>query len=377
MAELIDDAAELAQSRAGATGLERTDLREVVDSMWAVTGEPATHATLEVDVTPGTVVDVPESELRMLFENLFANAVEHGSTEDEEGGSVTVRVGTLDGGFFVEDDGPGIPESLRDDVTERGFTTTDDGTGVGLAVVSGVVDSNDWRFAITDSELPAGDPGARFEFRDVVFVTDEGDPTPIGEPLALTDSADVGEETVAGESVHDAGADRWTVTGEGVNIYLDQVGFHCRYATVEGDVRIEGDLIGLEDVYPFSKAGFMVRDSLDPEAAHGFVGRIASGESEVLWASERGALTRSQQFGNPNEPFERFRLDREGELVTASVRHGDAWLPVDQRRVALDDRVHVGLVVCSVTPGEACTATFEDVTVRRLDRSDADDIASE
>jgi signal transduction histidine kinase len=370
IAELIDDAAELAQSRAGGTGLERTDLREVVDSMWDVAGDPATDATLEADVAPGTTVDAPEAELRMLFENLFVNAMDHGSTDGE---SVTVRVGTLDGGFFVEDDGPGIPESIRDDVTDRGFTTTEDGTGVGLAVVSGVADSNDWRFAIAESGLPWGDPGARFEFRDVMFVTDETDPTPVGDPLSLTESADVGEVTVPGESVHNPGADRWTVTGEGVNVYLDQIGFHYRYATVDGDVRIEGALRGVADVYPFSKGGFMLRESLDPGASHGFVGRIASGESEVLWATDPGAPTRSQQFGNPNEPFERFRLDREGPLVTASVRHGDAWVPVDQRRVSLGDRVLVGLVVCSVTPGETCSATFEDVTVRRLDaEGDAD-----
>lgn len=367
MSELIDDAAELAQSRTGATGLERTDLREVVDSMWTVAGEPATDATLTVDVAPGTVVDASEAELRLLFENLFVNALDHGTTDAGDDG-VTVRVGTVDGGFFLEDDGPGIPESLRDDVTERGFTTTEDGTGVGLAVVSGVADNNDWRLTITDSDLPGRDgPGARFEFRDVLFVTEERSPTPVGDPIALTESADVGEVTVPGESVYDAGADRWTVTGEGINIYRDQVGFHSRYATVEGDVRIEGTLLGVEDVYPFSKGGVMIRESLDPDAAHGFLGRIASGESEVLWATERGAPTWSQQFGNPNEPVERFRLDREGPLVTASVRHGDAWVPVDQRRVSLEDPIHVGLAVCSVTPGDAATATFEDVTVRRLD----------
>jgi len=182
----------------------------------------------------------------------------------------------------------------------------------------------------------------------------------------------VGEVTVPGESVSDVGADRWTVTCEGVNIYLDQIGFHYRYATVAGDGRIEGTLLGVEDVYPFSKGGFMVRESLDPEAAHGFLGRIASGESEVLWATGRGAPTRSQQFGNANEPVERFRLDRVGLLVTASVRHGDTWVPVDQRRVSLGERVHVGLTVCSVTPGDACSVTFEDVTVRRLD-ADEDD----
>ena len=47
------------------------------------------------------------SRLRTLFENRFRNAVEHG------GGSVTVSVGELSDGFYVEDDGREIPADRR------------------------------------------------------------------------------------------------------------------------------------------------------------------------------------------------------------------------------------------------------------------------
>jgi len=43
------------------------------------------------------------SRLRQLLENLLRNAVEHG------GENVTVTVGNLPDGFYVADDGPGIP----------------------------------------------------------------------------------------------------------------------------------------------------------------------------------------------------------------------------------------------------------------------------
>jgi|GEM_PF-376445 len=401
MEELVDDVETLAGSDEAHATLERTDLHSVVTDVWEVTGLPTDGATLVLDVPDRTVVDAPEGELRLLFENCFVNAVEHGSTSPDSqtrqdavehaGPDVTVQVGTFDGGFYVADDGPGIPPERRDDVTERGFTTAEDGTGVGLAVVSGVADSNDWELRITDSRSPrdetAGDetgtsatdetgtstaedderPGARFEFHDVMYVTDPDRTATPGETLELTDSADVGDVEVPGESTYDASADRWTVSGEGINVYRDQIGFHYVYATVEGDVRIEGTVAGVEDLYPFSKGGFMIRDSLDPDAPHGYVGRIASGEAEVLWGTEHGEYTRSQQFDAGSEQFDRFRLDREGSLVTCWVRRGGSWLPVDQRRVALSDPVHVGLAVCSVTPGESCAVTFEDVTVCRLE----------
>jgi len=69
-------------------------------------------------------------------------------------------VGTLDsGGFYVEDDGPGIPEKNREEIFDRGVTTEDDGTGFGLAIVDVIVGAHDWSITVTDSETG----GARFE----------------------------------------------------------------------------------------------------------------------------------------------------------------------------------------------------------------------
>jgi len=113
--------------------------------------------------------------LRQLFENLFRNSVEHGSTGSragpgdsvEHGGSdVSVRVGALgDGdGFYVEDDGPGIPASDRERVFETGYTTGTEGIGLGLAIVEGVVDAHGWTITAGES----ADGGARFEVSGVV-----------------------------------------------------------------------------------------------------------------------------------------------------------------------------------------------------------------
>ncbi|WP_255767548.1 ATP-binding protein [Haladaptatus halobius] len=52
-----------------------------------------------------------------MLENLFRNAVEHGGEE------VTVRVGDLPTGFYVEDDGTGISETARKSVFDVGYTT--------------------------------------------------------------------------------------------------------------------------------------------------------------------------------------------------------------------------------------------------------------
>jgi signal transduction histidine kinase len=95
-----------------------------------------------------------------LFENLFRNCVEHG-VDDASGLSVTV--GPLPDGFYVADDGVGVPEAERDHVVEFGYTTTDDGTGIGLGIVEDVATAHGWTVTVTESE----DGGARFEFRNV------------------------------------------------------------------------------------------------------------------------------------------------------------------------------------------------------------------
>ena len=87
------------------------------------------------------------------------DSVEHGF--DDADSPVTVRVGSLDDahGFYVADDGPGIPESERASVFEYGHSSTDDGTGIGLAIVDGIVGAHGWELTVGD----AADGGARFD----------------------------------------------------------------------------------------------------------------------------------------------------------------------------------------------------------------------
>ncbi|WP_424018674.1 PAS domain S-box protein [Halorientalis pallida] len=110
--------------------------------------------------TDATVVADP-SRLRRLFENLVRNSVEHGDP------SVTVRVGSLPDGFYVEDDGPGIPPGDQERVFEIGYTTATEGTGLGLAIVESIAEAHGWSVRVTDA---AASGGTRFEVTGVELV---------------------------------------------------------------------------------------------------------------------------------------------------------------------------------------------------------------
>jgi len=148
----IEQLLTLARNGERVTDTEPVDLAAAVDRCRSVIATDG--ATLDVDVD--LTVEADRDRLVQLLENLIRNAIDHG------GDSVSVRVGDLDGGagFFVADDGPGIPDDVRDQVFDAGFTTAADGTGFGLGIVSRIAEAHGWAVDAVE-----GSNGARIEVR--------------------------------------------------------------------------------------------------------------------------------------------------------------------------------------------------------------------
>ena len=194
--DIVESVLSLARHGRTVTDPVPTNLAETVEAAWR--NVETKDAALGVETSVDRELYGDATRLSTLFENLFRNAVEHGSTNprsyphedsvehsstdnrdasrlddaiDHVGPDVSVTVGILDdeSGFYILDDGPGIPAENRDRVFESGFTTRSDGTGYGLAIVKEIVDAHDWTIAVEDDEH-----GARFEIRDVEWVTPDG-----------------------------------------------------------------------------------------------------------------------------------------------------------------------------------------------------------
>ncbi|CQR50107.1 MULTISPECIES: sensor histidine kinase [Haloferax] len=229
MEALIQDVLQLARVGESVGDVEPVSLATVAADAVTNTSLGASGLTVEADAE----LLADRGRLTAVFENLFRNAVEHGSTgnrtasgdpvehgstgnrspagdavergstgsrespddtagrgvpteksstaadksaadaggrraiADADGGTpgVNVRVGPLEDGFFVEDDGPGIPPEEQERVFESGYSTDARGTGLGLAIVAGVADAHGWEVRATTGETG----GARFEFRGVSF----------------------------------------------------------------------------------------------------------------------------------------------------------------------------------------------------------------
>ena len=153
METLIDDLLTLAREGEAVRELAPVALDTVIRDCWETVTTGDATLRVETDLT----VRADRGRLQQLFENLISNAVDHA------GPDVTVTVGTLDDeerpGFFVADDGPGIPAAERERVFESGYSTAPDGTGFGLPIVAEIAEAHGWTVTVTES----ADDGARFE----------------------------------------------------------------------------------------------------------------------------------------------------------------------------------------------------------------------
>jgi PAS domain S-box-containing protein len=166
METLIDDLLTLA--RVGQT-VEDTDLvalADVASDAWDHTDIDA--CTFNSSIPMETQVEADRDRLLHVFENLYRNAADHNDPP------LTVRVGMITDsdsvtdndqrtGFFVEDNGSGIPEEHRENIFDHGFTSVTNGTGFGLSIVNDIVEAHGWNIYVADGT----DGGARFEITGI------------------------------------------------------------------------------------------------------------------------------------------------------------------------------------------------------------------
>lgn len=111
-----------------------TDLHELVTRVLEYS---SMDERVQVDVARGTRVNVDPAIVERIVENLVVNAVKH----TPSGTAICVRSEVQGTAFVltVEDDGPGIPDGVKDAIFEpfrKGAPTHQPGTGVGLTLVA-------------------------------------------------------------------------------------------------------------------------------------------------------------------------------------------------------------------------------------------------
>jgi signal transduction histidine kinase len=167
MSRLVSDLLLLARADAGRRSARtETDLSAAAKAVVAELAPLSEGRTLLTDLAEELPVEGNRDELHRLVLNLVENALRH----TPEGSNIHVSCRREDGDALIEvaDDGPGIPDAIREQVFDRfvrgegpADTAARGGSGLGLAIVRAVADSHGGTVE-TDSS-PHG--GARFTVR--------------------------------------------------------------------------------------------------------------------------------------------------------------------------------------------------------------------
>jgi hypothetical protein len=171
---------------------------------------------------------------------------------------------------------------------------------------------------------------------------------------------DIGNVRFPGSATCDAkGA--FTINASGWGAWGASDSFHFAYRPLDGDGQIIAHLTKLDTSNGPAVAGVMIRQSLAPDSPMAGACLYPSGEVRM----PRRPVAGSTAF-KPNEeqnPQAWLRLTRHGEMISAFRSHdGKFWQLVDSRKIAMDQKVLIGL--CAWTTGNAWTGGAQIDSVR-------------
>jgi hypothetical protein len=183
-------------------------------------------------------------------------------------------------------------------------------------------------------------------------------------------SQDIGAGTAAGSFSFDGTT--YTITADGNDIWGTADAFRYAFRQISGDFQMTVRVTSLASVAGstgWSKAGVMVRQSLDAGSPNAMVGTsdTSGGGATFQWRPTQGASSSSQRLLESayavTEPA-CIRLVRQGNTISGYVFVDGRWrLEGQTTAVVLSGPVYVGLAVTSHVGGTLTTATFDRACV--------------
>ncbi|MHC4230660.1 MAG: hypothetical protein ACYSW0_24755, partial [Planctomycetota bacterium] len=186
-------------------------------------------------------------------------------------------------------------------------------------------------------------------------------------------SADIGDVCSPG-SFTDLGSDTYEISASGFDIWGTVDEFHYAYKPLSGDGQIT---VRVESILPdpslnqWTKAGVMIRDTLDPNSAHAFMAVTPNYNPDGtgpfghrLSAQGRltaGASSFNVDAGNMSGP-QCIRLLRQGDTFTTYYYYDGEWIELASTDIVMTDPVYIGLAVTAhEDSGPLATAKFDRV----------------
>jgi hypothetical protein len=174
-------------------------------------------------------------------------------------------------------------------------------------------------------------------------------------------SSNIGAVGATGSASYSSGT--FTVAGAGADIWGSADAFRFVYTTLTGDGSIVARVTTVQNVSSWTKAGVMLRETLDPGSQHALM-LVSPGKGLAFQRRvATGGITTSTSGGAGTAPYS-LKLTRTGTTIAASISaDGSHWTLVGTDTISMNPTIYVGLAVSSHIAGTPATATFAGTAV--------------
>ncbi len=217
------------------------------------------------------------------------------------------------------------------------------------------------------SNQTPGDNGGRIRNERAYWVLDACKPSLSnlnppsgGTPPAFTwTDMDIGSPGVAGSAM--AMGTEIQMTGGGSDIWNNSDQFNYAYMPVSGDFVFVARVDSITEADVWSKAGIMLRDSLDADAVFAHMMISAGGDSGLQWRTGTSQGCNWTQGPSESTPVW-IRLSRASGVVNGDVStDGVTWTNTGTLTPAIGDSAYIGLAVTAHNNALSSTAVFDNV----------------
>ena len=174
---------------------------------------------------------------------------------------------------------------------------------------------------------------------------------------------DIGAAGVAGSASFSFSNSVFTLTGSGADIWNAADAFRFVYMTNSGsNCTIVARVVTLQDVDPWSKAGVMIRDSTNANAANAFIAVTPGNGMTWQYRPSDGGSSYNYATAGLSAPYW-VKLVRSGSAFTGyRSPDGTNWTQQGTETFTMSNTAYAGLALTSHNNSTLCMATFDNVT---------------
>ncbi len=179
----------------------------------------------------------------------------------------------------------------------------------------------------------------------------------------FSNSTDVGTPVKQGSATFIPATQQYIITGAGYNVWFDHDEFQYVYRKMTGDfiLHTKAEFVGNWVDY-HRKVGWMVRKSLDSNAAH--VNAVVHGDGLTSLQLRRTAGAQTEEQRMPITKANIIELERKGNTyIMRAAAYGQTYTVDSVSGIDLGDDVYVGLFVGSHNADVAETGVFSNVMI--------------